>query len=135
MRTQLILALAALGAMAATDASAQEVNLSGPYQCVVNCAGPGPATVTQNSWDLNLVNEIGVPSRAWVDWPGHIWAQSWNQGGIYSPDGTTIQFDRGTVWRRMIILNSGASLMQKCHMLVTGILFKLKEGDGPDDGL
>jgi hypothetical protein len=42
MRAQLILALVALGAMAATDASAQEVNLSGPYQCVVNCTGPGP---------------------------------------------------------------------------------------------
>ena len=79
MRRQL-LSLVALGAMAATNASAQDVNLSGPYQCVVNCAGAGPATVTQNGWDLNLVNEIGVPSRAWVDWPGHIWAQSWNEG-------------------------------------------------------
>ncbi len=107
MKIQLILALVALSAMAATDTSAQEINLSGPYRCVTNCAGPGTATVTQNGWDLNLVNEIGMPSRAWVDWPGHIWVQSWNQGAIYSPDGTTIQFDQGTVWRRMIILNSG----------------------------
>ena len=38
-----------------------------------------------------------MPSRAWVDWPGHIWAQSWNEGAIFSPDGMTIQFDRGTV--------------------------------------
>jgi hypothetical protein len=109
MRRQL-LALVALGATAATNASAQDVNLSGPYQCVVNCAGAGPATVTQNGWDLNLVNEIGVPSRAWVDWPGHIWAQSWNEGAIYSPDGMTIQFDRGTVWHRILpqpVLHSG----------------------------
>src|SRR5205823_4850567 len=31
---------------------------------------------------------------------GHIWAESWNQGAIYSSDGMTIQFDRGTVWQR-----------------------------------
>jgi hypothetical protein len=61
----------ALGALAATDASAQVVNLSGPYRCVENCSGPGPATVTQNGWDRNLVNEVGTPSRAWVDWPGY----------------------------------------------------------------
>jgi hypothetical protein len=102
--------LGCAGRVAATEASAQEVNLSGPYQCVVNCAGPGPATVTQNGWDLNLVNETGMPSRAWVDWPGHIWAQSWNEGAIYSPDGMTIQFDRGTVWHRILpqpVLHSG----------------------------
>jgi hypothetical protein len=109
MKMQLMFALAALGATAATEVSAQEINLSGPYQCVVNCAGSGPATVTQNGWDLNLVNEVGVPSRAWVDWPGHIWVQRWNEGAIYSPDGMTIQFDQGTVWRRIapqVILNS-----------------------------
>jgi hypothetical protein len=99
---KIIVALVSLGAMAATAASAQEVNLSGPYQCVTNCAGPGTATVTQNGWDLNLVNEIGVPSRAWVDWPGHIWVQNWNEGAIFSPDGMTIQFDRGIVWRRVL---------------------------------
>src|SRR5262249_11524597 len=37
---------------------------------------------------------------AWIDWPGHIWADRWNQGAVYSPDGATIQFDRGTVWQR-----------------------------------
>jgi len=52
--------------------------------------------------DLNLVNEIGQASRAWVDWPGHIWARSWNQGAVYSPDGMTIQFDRGSVWQRIV---------------------------------
>jgi hypothetical protein len=101
MRIQMMTALVALGALAAGNASAQEINLSGPYQCVVDCAGPAPAVVTQNGWDLNLVNEVGIPSRAWVDWPGHIWAQGWNEGAIFSPDGMTIQFDRGSVWRRI----------------------------------
>jgi hypothetical protein len=101
MKIQMMTALVVLGALAATDASSQEINLSGPYQCVVDCAGPAPAVVTQNGWDLNLVNEIGIPSRAWVDWPGHIWAQGWNEGAIFSPDGMTIQFDRGSVWRRI----------------------------------
>jgi hypothetical protein len=84
----------------------QVLNLSGQFQCVEGCAGAqaGPAFVTQNQWDLNLVNELGQPTRAWVDWPGHIWAQSWNEGAVYSPDGMTIQFDNGTVWRRNIEL-------------------------------
>jgi hypothetical protein len=72
--------------------------LSGQFQCIAGCAGVGgPAFVTQNGWDLNLVNEIGQPSRAWIDWPGHIWVQSWNEGAVYSADGMTIQFDNGTV--------------------------------------
>ena len=66
MRMQLMAALTAVGALAATDASAQAINLSGPYRCVVDCAGPAPAVVTQNGWDINLVNELGIPSRAWV---------------------------------------------------------------------
>jgi hypothetical protein len=53
--------------LAATDASAQAINLSRPYRSVVDCAGPAPAVVTQNGWDFNLVNEGGIPSRAWVD--------------------------------------------------------------------
>jgi hypothetical protein len=79
--------------------------LSGQFQCIAGCAGvAGPAFVTQNGWDLNLVNEIGQPSRAWIDWPGHIWVQSWNQGAVYSADGMTIQFDNGTVWAKNVIL-------------------------------
>ena len=87
-----------------TPASGQVLNMSGQYLCVAGCAGGlmGPAVVTQNGWDLNLVNELGQPTRAWIDWPGHIWAQSWNEGAIYSPDGMTIQFDNGTVWQRNI---------------------------------
>src|ERR1039458_7311645 len=96
----IVIALAALSALAVTDASAQVANLSGPYQCVQNCRGPSPEFITQNGWDLNLVNEIGEPSRAWIDWPGHIWVQYWNEGAAYTPDGMTIQFDRGSVWQR-----------------------------------
>ena len=30
--------------------------LSGQFQCIAGCAGGGPAFITQNGWDLNLVN-------------------------------------------------------------------------------
>jgi hypothetical protein len=91
----------AAAALIATQASAQGVNLSGQYRCVQLCeAGGQTAFVTQNGWDMNLVNEAGEPSRAWIDWYGHIWAQRYNEGAIYSPDGMTIQFDSGTVWQR-----------------------------------
>jgi hypothetical protein len=84
----------------------QVLNVSGQFECIQGCAGglPGLAFVTQNGWDLNLVNELGQPTRAWVDWPGHIWAQSWNEGAVYSPDGMTIQFDNGAVWQRSLQL-------------------------------
>jgi hypothetical protein len=85
-------------------APGQVLNVSGQFQCIQGCAGglPGLAFVTQNGWNLNLVNELGQPTRAWVDWPGHIWAQSWNEGAVYSPDGMTIQFDNGAVWQRSL---------------------------------
>ena len=90
-------------AFVATDASAQLVNLTGRYRCVELCT-PGLqgqfAFITQNGWELNVVNDAGEASRAWVDYPGRIWIQRANQGAIYSPDGMTIQFDRGTVWQR-----------------------------------
>jgi hypothetical protein len=101
-----IIALSALAAvLAATDASAQVLDLSGQYQCIQGCMPPNaaPAFVTQNGWDLNLVNEIGQPSRAWVDYPGHIWAEYWHEGAVISPDGLTIQFDSGSVWQRIIL--------------------------------
>lgn len=103
--------IAALGAMViaaatATAASAQVLNLTGQFQCVKGCVAGPPALayITQTDWQLNLVNEAGVPSRAWIDYPGHLWAQNWNEGAIYSPDGMTIQFDRGTVWQRVVEL-------------------------------
>jgi len=95
-------AIALFTAVAASSASAQGVNLSGPWQCVAQCVAPlgSFAYITQYGWDLNLVNEAGVPSRAWIDYPGHIWVQRANQGAIYSPDGFTLQFDSGTIWQR-----------------------------------
>src|SRR5882724_6070968 len=98
----LLSVVAVVGPLATPDASAQVVDLNGPYRCVQMCREglTGPAFVTQSGWDLNLVNEAGEPSRAWIDRPGHIWAPGWNQGAIYAPDGMIIQFDRGTVWQR-----------------------------------
>jgi hypothetical protein len=109
MKTTLM-ALTALGAAAAvagtsTGTAAQVVlDLSGTFQCVQGCVGNPAALayVTQNGWELKVVNEAGVPTRAWIDWPGHVWLQDWNEGALYSPDGMTIQFDRGTVWRRFL---------------------------------
>ena len=102
MKSALIALL--LTALAATSVAAQEANLSGRYRCVQNCRGTGPAYVTQNGWDMNLVNEVGEPSRAWIDWSGHIWAENWREGAVFSPDGRTIQFDNGAVWQRDLTL-------------------------------
>lgn len=104
MNSKLFAAGAAIAAICVADASAQAqvINLSGQFQCVQGCRGTGPAYVTQNGWQLNLVNEIGEPSRAWIDYPGHIWAQYWKEGAVYSPDGMTIQFDNGSVWQRYV---------------------------------
>jgi len=92
-------------------APGQVLNVSGQFQCVAGCTvGLGPSFVTQNGWDLNVVNELGQSSRAWIDRPGHIWVASWNEGAIYSPDGMTIQFDNGAVWRRdvaVLVVPSG----------------------------
>ena len=81
-------AIAVSAAAIATDASAQGVNLTGPYRCVAGCVSPRPglAFVTQNGWELNLVNEVGEPSRGWVDYPGRLWVARANLGAIYSPD-------------------------------------------------
>ena len=97
-----------LVALVATDASAQVqgVDLNGQYQCVAACLGaPGSfAYVTQYGWQLNVVDDAGQPSRAYVDYPGRIWVYRANQGAIYSPDGMTIQFDGGTIWQRALEL-------------------------------
>jgi hypothetical protein len=106
MRTSLVvLGAAAITAASAAGALAQPVlNLTGQFQCVKQCVAGPPALayITQTEWQLNLVNEAGVGSRGWIDYPGHIWAEAWNEGAIYSPDGMTIQFDRGTVWERVV---------------------------------
>jgi hypothetical protein len=96
------IAFALASTLIATEASAQFVNLTGPYQCVQGCQpGPtGPAFITQNGWDMNVTNEFGETSHGWIDYNGHIWLQNWNEGAVYSSDGLTIQFDRGIVWQR-----------------------------------
>jgi hypothetical protein len=104
--TRKLIALVVLGGLAvATDASAQAVgtqfwppNLSGVYRCVHHCLGRGLPHVMQSGPELNLTNELGQPSAAWIHVPGHIWAQAWDEGAVYSPDGFTIQFDNGSVW-------------------------------------
>jgi hypothetical protein len=87
-----------------TGASAQVFNLTGQFRCVRLCSAPPPAVayLTQAAWELSLVNEAGFASRAWIDYPGHIWVVGWNEGAFYSADGMTIQFDNGTVWQRVI---------------------------------
>ena len=95
--------LAMMAGLVATGAHAQGVDLTGQYQCVQLCAPGGQvAYITQNGSNLNLVNEAGEPSRAWIDWYGHMWVEAWNEGAAYSPDGIIIQFDRGAVWQRYL---------------------------------
>jgi hypothetical protein len=98
----LLAAIAVSIALISSSASAQGVNLTGRWRCVELClGGPGGlAFITQNGWELNIVNDAGIPSRAWVDYPGRIWIEQANQGAIYSPDGITLQYDRGTIWQR-----------------------------------
>ena len=111
-----MLALAAVGlfcdvplpGLAISSASAQPaISLTGTYRCVQGCM-PGfesqRATITQNGWNLNIVTESGVATRAWFDWvypTSRIWMEALNQGAVYSPDGMTIQLDHGTVWDRV----------------------------------
>jgi hypothetical protein len=88
----------------ATSASAQVQggDLNGRWRCVELClGGPGNfAFITQNGWEMNVLNDAGQPSRAWVDYPGRIWVEQAQQGAIYPPDGSRLQFDRGTLWLR-----------------------------------
>jgi hypothetical protein len=92
----------------ATNAMAQVdgVDLNGQYLCVANCLGaPGSlAFVTQHGWELNMVNDAGQPSRAWVNYPGRLWIDRLQEGAIYSPNGMTIQFDHGAIWQRAVEL-------------------------------
>jgi hypothetical protein len=95
-------AVALPAALISGSASAQGVNLSGRWQCTMLCLGPvgSYAYITQNGWEMNVVNDAGMASRAWVNYPGRIWVDGANQGAIYSPDGMTLQFDHGTIWQR-----------------------------------
>ena len=106
MKTRLMTIIGAVTVLAAgvTGASAQVLNLTGQFQCVRMCSSvvPAPAYLSQVNWELSLVNDAGFQARAWIDYPGHIWVATWNEGAFYSPDGLTIQFDNGTVWRRVV---------------------------------
>jgi hypothetical protein len=90
------------------DVSAQPaINLTGTYKCVQGCT-PGfegkPAFITQNGWELNVVTESGVATKAWFDWfapSSRIWMEMLHQGAVYSQNGMTIQLDRGTLWERV----------------------------------
>ncbi|HEY0852761.1 MAG TPA: hypothetical protein VGD96_22800 [Bradyrhizobium sp.] len=98
-------ALAVAAVFTTSPASAQLANLTGAWRCVENCrAGPGaPAFITQNGPNLNLVDDAGRPSRAWPDAfapNNRIWADNWNTSAVFSPDGSTLQFDNGTIWQR-----------------------------------
>jgi hypothetical protein len=97
-----LIAGALSAALMASGASAQDVNLSGRWQCIAGCLGPigSFAFITQNRWNLNVLNEAGQPSRGWIDYPGHIWLEGPGIGALYSPDGVGLQFDNGTVWQR-----------------------------------
>jgi hypothetical protein len=107
-----IISLAAgmLAVVAAQEASAQPINLTGTYTCIQLCRMGlvgNPAFVTQNGPELNLLNEAGEASRAWPDWfapASRIWVDAWNEGAVYSADGMAIQFDNGTIWQRVLVL-------------------------------
>jgi hypothetical protein len=102
---RLSLLVGVIAALTTTAASAQSIDLTGAYQCIQVCRGDALAYVTQNGRELNLLTEAGVPSRAWPDWyfpASRIWIDAYNISAVYSPDGTLIQFDNGTIWQRYV---------------------------------
>ena len=93
----------AVGMFAATAASAQSVgsqtwvpDLSGTYRCVRHCPQGRLVHIQQNVREIE-VTYANQTAGAWVGRPGHI-STSWYDTGVYSPDGTTIQFTSGAVW-------------------------------------
>jgi hypothetical protein len=117
---KLLVAGVLLTGLASNGALAQGIDLTGQYQCIQLCAPGGqPAFITQNGWNMNVVNEAGEASKAWIDWLGHVWVDRWNEGAIYSPDGMTIQFDRGPIWQRVIAQTPPAALPSNALLNVT----------------
>jgi hypothetical protein len=119
--------LGALIAFSGTSASAQlAINLSGQFVCVQGCMSGAPgafAFVTQNGWDVNLTNEAGASSRAWIDWPGHIWVDAWAEGAIYSPDGNSIRSRRSVAALRSAAApaaSAGAAPLPRSQVTRTG---------------
>jgi hypothetical protein len=100
-------AIALSATMLVSSASAQSIiNLSGQWWCVAQCLGPprGLAYITQNGWDLNVVNDGGMASRAWVDYRGHIWIDRANQARFIPPTASLFSLISGTVWQRALAL-------------------------------
>src|SRR5260221_5323986 len=78
--------LALLSTLVATDASAQGVDLNGRWRCIQLCRDGlvgAPAYVTQNGWEMNLLNEVGEPSRAGGDRGGPLGAPT----PLFRPEG------------------------------------------------
>ena len=99
------IALVILASLLTQPASAQSVgtqarppNLSGIYRCVHNCFAARFGRVVAVGTELVLTRYDGTPVKAWIDWAGHIWVPSLGEGAVYSADGFTIQFERGSVW-------------------------------------
>ena len=104
---RLLVLVGMLAGLTFSSASAQPfANLTGTYRCVQGCAADSEgrtALITQNGWNLNIVTESGAATRGWFDWfspNNRIWMETFQQGAVYSPNGMTLQFDRGTVWER-----------------------------------
>ena len=95
--------VAAVSMFAATAASAQAIgsqtwipDLSGTYRCVQYCGGRRLVHIQQYYRQLE-VSDGHQTAAAWINSSGHI-STSWNDSGVYSPDGSTIQFAGGAVW-------------------------------------
>lgn len=82
----------------ARDSEAFRDALGSVVKCPPGFTG-APAYITQNGWAVNLLTETGVPGRGWMDWV-RIWVPAFNQGAVFSPDGSTVQFDSGKIWQR-----------------------------------
>jgi hypothetical protein len=105
MRSKKSIVLFLFSTLAATNVSAHAAgtqswapNLSGLYRCVHSCVRGQMGRIVAWGRQLTLIGEGGEAAKAWIDWPGHIWVPALNEGAVYSADGFTIQFERGSVW-------------------------------------
>src|SRR6476660_3059714 len=102
-----VLLLGIVMALPNSGVAQPSVNLNGSYRCFQGCSPDlqgRVAVITQNEWDLNIVTESGTAYRSWFDWfspNSRIWIEGMHQGAVYSPNGMTIQFDRGAIWERI----------------------------------
>ncbi len=94
--------LVAASTLFATNAFAQVagVDLNGPWICVSGCTDGRHGVITQNGWQVEVLTSRRTASHGWVEYPGRIWLEQANTGIVYTPDGTRLQSDRGSVWVR-----------------------------------